>query len=153
MVDRLSPERRSALMSKVRGKNTSPEMRVRGLAHSLGYRFRLHRRDLPGCPDIVFPSHKKIILVHGCFWHRHQGCPKATMPKSRIPYWSEKFRRNVERDQRVIKELRSANWSVRTIWECQTKDQSKLKQILVCFLGQEGRMSHRFARRARFTHR
>lgn len=138
MVDRLSPKRRSALMSKVRDKNTLPEMRVRRLAHSRGYRYRLHRRDLPGCPDIVFPSRRKIVLVHGCFWHRHPGCSKATMPKSRVEYWTEKFRRNVERDKETLKELEQADWSVLIIWECQTKNRSELKRILDSFLGQQG---------------
>ncbi len=134
MIDRLSPERRSALMSKVRGKDTSPEIRVRRMAHSLGYRFRLHRRDLPGCPDLVFPARKKIVLVHGCFWHRHPDCPKATMPKSRVKYWGEKFQKNVERDKKVIADLCSDDWSVLTIWECETKDPDTLKQKLESFL-------------------
>ena len=135
MVDRLSPERRSALMSKVRSKNTLPELRVRRLAHALGYRFRLHKGDLPGCPDLVFPSRRKVIFVHGCFWHRHPDCPKATTPKSRGAYWKAKFQRNVERDRDVEAGLPLLGWEVLTIWECQTKDPTELQRMLAMFLG------------------
>ena len=127
MVDRLTPERRSALMSRVRSKDTSPELRVRKVAHALGYRFRLHRRDLPGCPDLTFVSLGKVIFVHGCFWHRHPRCRKATMPKSRVAFWKAKFDRNVERDQQVKRKLRRLGWRVFTIWECQTHDPERLR--------------------------
>lgn len=138
MVDRLSPARRSALMSKVRSKDTSPELRVRRLAHALGYRFRLHRRDLPGCPDLVLPSRRKVIFVHGCFWHRHPGCPKATTPKSRVAFWTAKFQRNVERDREAEAKLHSLGWKVRTIWECQTKDPEELQRLLTLSLDAKG---------------
>ena len=130
MVDRLSPERRSRLMSRVRGKDTTPELVVRRLAHGLGYRFRLHKKTLPGKPDLVFPRLRVAIFVHGCFWHRHRGCPKATMPKSRVEYWAEKFERNVERDARVVRALEEAGWTVHTIWECETKDRDALRHRL-----------------------
>jgi len=121
LVDRLTPERRSWLMSRVRGTNTTPEMRVRKAAHALGLRFRLHRKDLPGKPDLVFPKHHLALFVHGCFWHRHADCPKASMPKSREDYWKEKFDANVVRDARVETELRRLGWRVATIWECETR--------------------------------
>jgi len=124
MVDRLSPQRRSWLMSRVRGKNTSPEMRVRRAAHGLGLRFRLHPTNLPGKPDLVFPKYNQILFVHGCYWHRHPGCPKASAPSS--PFWRQKFRTNVARDIRVTKQLRKLGWRVAVIWECETKDPVRL---------------------------
>src|SRR5262245_46292388 len=99
MVDHISPQRRSWLMSRVKGKNTTPEMRVRKAAHGLGLRFRLHRKDLPGKPDIVFPKYRVAVFVHGCFWHRHKSCPKASMPKSNTSFWKHKFDQNVKRDK------------------------------------------------------
>lgn len=108
-------------MSRVRGKNTSPEMRVRRAAHALGLRFRLHRKDLPGKPDLVFPKHRVAMFVHGCFWHRHPGCSKASTPKSRTEFWQDKFDANVARDARVQTELEALGWRVVTIWECETK--------------------------------
>lgn len=135
MVDRLSAERRSWLMSRVRSKNTSPEMAVRRVAHALGYRYRLHRRDLPGCPDLVFPSRKAVVFVHGCFWHRHPGCSKASMPKSRVSFWTEKFQRNVVRDRANVTALEQAGWRVLIIWECQTRDPDAIGRGLVAFLG------------------
>ena len=134
MVDRLTPERRSALMAKVRGKNTSPEMAVRRLLFGLGYRYRLHVSNLPGRPDIVFPGRRKVIFVHGCFWHRHPGCPKASTPKSRVEYWEEKFSRNVERDREAVRKLNAEGWDVLIVWECETKRAEVLKRMLVEFL-------------------
>ena len=133
MVDPLSPERRSWLMGRVRQKNTKPEIVVRSLAHQLGYRFRPHRRDLPGRPDLVFPKLKKVIFVHGCFWHRH-GCSKATTPKSNLAYWQPKFAENVERDKRAIAELLSLGWEPMVVWECETRDIDALSQSLSTFL-------------------
>src|ERR1700682_6182336 len=121
-MDRLSAERRSRLMSMVRSKNTTPELLVRRLVHQLGFRFRLHRKDLAGHPDLVFPRRRSIIFVHGCFWHRHAGCRKATMPKTRTTFWAEKFARNVARDIASSKALERDGWSVLTVWECETKD-------------------------------
>ncbi|OSZ69569.1 very short patch repair endonuclease [Sphingomonas sp. IBVSS2] len=130
MADRLTPERRSWLMSRVRGKNTAPELRVRRAAHALGLRFRLHRKDLPGKPDLVFPKHRVAMFVHGCFWHRHQGCPKASNPKSREDYWAEKFDANTSRDKRVTSELEALGWRVITIWECESRNNSELSDLI-----------------------
>lgn len=125
--------KRSRHMARVRSKNTKPEMVVRSYAHSLGYRFRLHRKDLPGSPDLVFPSKSKVVFVHGCFWHRHQGCKYATMPKARRLFWENKFNDNVERDMRKLNELEAGGWHSLVIWECQVKDES-FKLILKDFL-------------------
>ena len=113
-------------MSQVRAKDTSAEMRVRRAAHALGLRYRLHRRDLPGTPDLTFPKHRTIILVHGCFWHRHPGCKKATVPKSRRQFWQSKFAINVARDRQTVERLRALDWMVAIIWECETKTNSVL---------------------------
>ena len=125
-MDRLTAERRSWLMSRVPQKGSTPEIRVRKAAHALGLRFRLHRRDLPGTPDIVFPRHKVALFVHGCFWHRHIGCPKASTPKSRADFWNAKFARNVQRDAENEAELKRQGWRVEIIWECQTKNAKEL---------------------------
>lgn len=113
-------------MAKVGPKNTKPEMVVRKIVHALGYRFRLHRKDLPGSPDLVFPRLRKALFVHGCFWHRHANCKKATTPKTRINFWNEKFRKNIERDERKERELRLQGWDVAVVWECETK---KIEQL------------------------
>jgi len=117
-------------MSRVRGKNTTPEIRVRRAAHALGLRFRLHRKDLPGKPDLIFPKHRVAIFVHGCFWHRHPGCSKTSTPKSRKGFWQAKFDANVERDTRVAEELAALGWRVVTIWECETKRTDGLRDAL-----------------------
>jgi DNA mismatch endonuclease, patch repair protein len=133
-VDRLSPSRRSWLMSRVKSKDTGPEMRVRRAVHGLGYRFRLHQRKLSGCPDLVLPRLRSVIFVHGCFWHRHRGCPKASMPRSHKDYWLDKFVRNAARDRKAKAELKSLGWRVLVVWECQTKDASKLQARLRRYL-------------------
>ena len=125
---------RSELMRRVRGKNTTPERAVRRVAHALGYRFRLHRRDLPGTPDLVFPRLRRAIFVHGCFWHRHEGCPRTTTPKTRAEYWREKFEQNMRRDRRNLAALRRLGWSVLVVWECQTFEQTELLARLSRFL-------------------
>lgn len=125
MTDTLSPEARSERMSRIRGTNTAPERALRSALHRLGVRFRLHAKNLPGRPDIVLPKHHVVILVHGCFWHRHAGCPIATTPKSNTPFWLEKFARNVRRDARNARALRAAGWRVYTCWECRLKTRSK----------------------------
>ena len=125
---------RSYLMARVRGKNTKPELIVRSAAHSLGFRFRLHKRGLPGTPDIVFAGRRKVIFVHGCFWHRHKDCPKASTPKTRIDFWKDKFRANVTRDQKSVQKLEKDGWKVLTVWECQVRDTDQLKEILKGFL-------------------
>lgn len=109
----------SARMRAVRSKDTLPEMIVRRLAHGLGYRFRLHRKDLPGSPDLVFPGRRKVIFVHGCFWHHHTGCKRGTIPSRRPDYWRAKLERNVDRDARNVAELTKLGWQCMTIWECE----------------------------------
>ena len=113
---------RSKNMSAIKSKNTKPEIIVRKFLHSKGYRFRIHRRDLPGSPDIVLPKYKTAIFVHGCFWHRHQGCKYATNPKTRIKFWENKFNQNIKRDKENILSLRNLKWEVLVVWECQLKN-------------------------------
>lgn len=133
-MDRLSPERRSILMSKVRGKDTTPELSIRRLLHALGYRFRLHRRDLPGSPDLVFPSRRAVVFVHGCFWHRHD-CGKGRLPKSNQAFWSTKLGRNVVRDAWNVRALRRLGWRVITVWQCELKNLPRVERRLAKFLG------------------
>lgn len=114
-------EARSRNMRAVRGTNTRPEMLVRRGLHRRGLRFRLHRRDLPGCPDIVLPRHRAVVFVHGCFWHRHEGCRYATTPATRREFWQNKFTANFERDRRALEGLRAAGWRVAVVWECALK--------------------------------
>ena len=128
MVDRLSRERRSWNMSRIRGSDTQPELLVRSVLHRMGYRFRLHVRDLPGCPDIVLPKWQTIIFVHGCFWHRHPGCAQAYQAKSRKRFWQNKLEGNAIRDHRVCAKLRRMGWRVSIIWECQTKKAAILER-------------------------
>lgn len=123
--------RRSALMSRVRQRDTSPELVVRKVAHSLGLRFRLQRRDLPGRPDVVFPSRRIAVFVHGCFWHRHQGCSRCTTPKARKDFWAAKFAANIDRDERATTALIGLGWKVIVIWECETFDQGRLRERIV----------------------
>lgn len=122
----MSKEERSRMMSRIRGKDTRPEKQVRSLLHGMGYRFRLHRKDLPGHPDIVLPKYRTVILVHGCFWHRHRGCKYAYQPKSRVGFWRKKFRENVERDKRNMKALGDLGWNVVVVWECELSEIKKL---------------------------
>ncbi len=129
-VDNLTKEERSAQMSKVRGKNTKPEMAVRSLLHRAGYRYGLHRKDLPGKPDIVMPKYATVIFVHGCFWHRHEGCEKNRTPKTRKKFWEAKFERNIANDKRNTRQLRALGWSVITVWECELKNPEKLLKRL-----------------------
>lgn len=130
----VSPDR-SALMARIGPKDTRPELVVRRLLHAMGRRFRLHRRDLPGTPDIVLPAVKKAIFVHGCFWHRHASCSKATTPKTRREFWTEKFNRNIDRDRRKEGELRELGWDVCTVWECETHNLERLELRLRDWLG------------------
>ncbi|WP_439849746.1 very short patch repair endonuclease [Pseudomonas syringae] len=120
-MDIVDSATRSRMMSGIRGKNTRPELLVRKFLHAHGFRFRLHRKDLPGNPDIVLPKLKTCIFVHGCFWHRHPGCRYATMPKTRPEFWAEKFSKNVARDAKSILALRQLGWRTIIIWECQLK--------------------------------
>ena len=119
-MDRLSPERRSWLMSRIRGANTKPELAVRSLLHGMSYRSRLHRKGLPGTPDIVLPGRSAAVFVHGCFWHGH-ACKAAKMPKSRADYWREKIEDNRRRDRRKRRQLRALGWQVIVVWECELK--------------------------------
>lgn len=121
-------------MSRVHSKSSRPEMLVRRLVFSEGYRYRLHDRKLPGCPDLVFRGRGKVILVHGCFWHRHANCALARMPKSRLDFWEPKLTANAERDARNKKLLAREGWKVLTIWECQLKDTERLKRTIRRFL-------------------
>ena len=146
MTDHLSPDERSRLMSRIRGKDTRPERLVRLVAHRLGYRFRLHRKDLPGTPDLVFPRYHKVIFVHGCFWHRHDGCPKTTLPKTlveqrlvdlrlaRTEYWKAKQNHNAARDEQTIAKLLELGWYFLAIWECQTRNKAEVDQAITEFL-------------------
>lgn len=134
MTDKLSTDRRSLNMSRIRGKNTKPELAVRSLAHKLGYRFRLHRRDLPGTPDLVFPSKKKIIFVHGCFWHGH-GCKRGgSGSKSNQEFWSSKIGKNRQRDVAALADLDRNGWHVLVIWECETNQPEMIHALLDRFL-------------------
>jgi DNA mismatch endonuclease (patch repair protein) len=135
MTDKISKERRSANMRAVRSRNTRPEIRVRQIAHGLGYRFRLHRRDLPGKPDIVFPRHQKAIFVHGCFWHQHNGCRRASVPQSNPRFWRTKLARNAARDAKQLAAIRKRGWRVLVVWECEIKDKKRLTARLRRFLG------------------
>jgi DNA mismatch endonuclease (patch repair protein) len=133
-VDKLSPERRSANMSKIRAKDTLPEIMVRRLVHAMGYRYRLHRKDLPGRPDMAFGPAKKVIFVHGCFWHQHAECRNGRMPRSRPDYWQPKLRRNLERDAARMCVLTKAGWQVLVIWECELKDKGLIERTIRDFL-------------------
>ncbi|MEE2691159.1 MAG: DNA mismatch endonuclease Vsr [Pseudomonadota bacterium] len=137
MVDTLSEARRSANMSAIRSKGMKPEMIVRSLVHRMGYRFRLHVKDLPGKPDLVFRPRSKAIFVHGCFWHQHDDpkCLDGRLPKSRLEYWLPKLERNAVRDRSNQTALRAGGWKVLTIWECETKNLEKLEAKLRGFLG------------------
>jgi len=119
LVDVVDKKTRSRMMSGIRGKNTRPEIAVRRYLHAHGFRFRLHRKDLPGKPDVVLPKYRTAIFVHGCYWHRHDGCKYATTPSSNREFWQRKFRENVERDRRDQARLADAGWNVLVIWECQ----------------------------------
>lgn len=126
-MDKVSKDKRSEIMSRVRSKNTKPEMKVRSALHKAGYRFRLHRKDLPGKPDIVLPKHGTVIFVHGCFWHRHD-CKKATTPKSNEEYWKKKFERNVNSFSKSKSKLIGLGWKVLVVWECQTEKENVLSK-------------------------
>ena len=117
-------------MARIGPRDTKPELAVRRALHRMGYRFRLHRSDLPGKPDIVLPRHRTIFLIHGCFWHRHYGCRFAYMPKSRVQFWQRKFAGNLKRDRKVQKALKELGWKVEVVWECETRDPGKLDRLL-----------------------
>lgn len=134
-MDRLSPQDRSRNMRAIRGKDTKPEVAVRRLLHAAGYRFRLHGAGIPGRPDVVFASRRKVIFVHGCFWHRHKGCRFTYTPKSRIEFWQAKFDQNVARDRRIEAQLRDRGWQYLVLWECEVAAAKVLLIRVAAFLG------------------
>lgn len=133
-MDTLTPEERSQRMALVKNKGTKPEVRVRKALTKLGFRYRLHYGKLPGRPDIVFPSKKKAIFVHGCFWHRHLGCPSTRLPKSRLDFWEPKLEGNRRRDIEKQRQLGDLGWDYLVVWECETRDENKLADKLNDFL-------------------
>lgn len=135
MADRFTPEERSRIMAKVKGRDTKPEILVRRILHRLGYRFRLYRKDLPGKPDIVLPRHRKIIFVHGCFWHGHD-CKRGARPETNADFWNAKITGNKERDARNREELKRLGWDVLTLWVCEMKDPDELAERLGRFIEQ-----------------
>lgn len=132
-MDTLTPEMRSWNMSRIRGKDTKPELAVRSLLHGLGYRFRLKNDQIPGKPDIILPRYKAVIFVHGCFWHRHADCRYAYKPKSKIEFWQQKFEANIQRDQKVSEQLKELGWHQLIVWECEIKDIDTLKKKIKVF--------------------
>ena len=124
-------EQRSRNMSAIKSKNTKPEIAVRKLLHSMGYRFRLHRKDLPGSPDIVLPKYKTVIFVHGCFWHRHKDCKYSTTPKTRREFWENKFKANLKRDLEIQEKIKNLDWRSVVIWECETKNMENLREKII----------------------
>ena len=136
MVDTISPERRSDNMRRIRSKDTTPELALRRMLYRMGFRFRLHRKDLPGKPDLVFPGRKKVLFLHGCFWHQHQGCREGRVPDTRREYWEPKLARNQERDALAQKALQALGWDVLTLWECElAKAPAAIAAQLRQFLG------------------
>ncbi|HYM78782.1 MAG TPA: DNA mismatch endonuclease Vsr [Candidatus Dormibacteraeota bacterium] len=134
-MDTISHVRRSENMRRIRSQHTKPELVIRSLVHRLGFRFRLHRRDLPGRPDLTFPSLKRVIFVHGCFWHQHKRCADGRLPKSRQSYWVPKLQANVVRDKRHRANLKRLGWNVLVVWDCETADTARLATRLQNYLG------------------
>ena len=135
MADNVSPAVRSAMMARVRNRNTEPELRVRKVLHRAGYRFRLHRTDLPGTPDILLPRHKLAIFVHGCFWHGHQDCKRARLPETSADFWKAKIERNIARDAHVKASLADLGYRVLTVWGCEVKDEVRLLSRVASIVG------------------
>jgi DNA mismatch endonuclease (patch repair protein) len=135
-MDGLTKARRSENMRRIKSQDTKPEMVVRRLVHGMGYRYRLHVRDLSGKPDLVFASRQRIIFVHGCFWHQHKGCVDSHIPNSRQSYWLPKLTRNVERDKQHLSVLRKAGWKCLIVWECETQNPIRLSKRITGFLGE-----------------
>lgn len=134
MVDILTPEQRSSIMSRIKGRETKPEKLVRSILHKIGYRFTLHNKNLPGKPDIVLPRHQKIVFVHGCFWHGHKRCKRAKRPDTHKEFWNRKIEGNIKRDEKVGRQLRSLGWKLLVLWQCQTRDIEKLLKSLERFM-------------------
>ena len=137
-MDTITPRRRSENMRAIRSKDMAPELAVRRLVHGMGYRFRLHRKDLPGKPDLVFPSRRKVIFVHGCFWHQHSGCREGRVPGSRTEYWVPKLEKNHLRDEANKSHLEEEGWKVLIIWECELRDIVALEKKVKLFLKRPG---------------
>ena len=137
MTDVFSKEKRSWIMSRVKGRDTKPEILVRSLVHLMGFRFRIHRRDLPGNPDIVLPRYGKVIFVHGCFWHGHKRCPRSKRPSTNKGFWNKKLDENIERDKRFRRKLRRMGWKVLVVWQCEIRKPEKLLGKLERFLHDE----------------
>lgn len=133
-MDRLSRERRSRLMRRVKSKNTTPEIKVRSIVHRLGFRFRIHYNKLPGKPDIAFPGRRKVIFVHGCFWHGHHNCSKGRLPKSNLSVWRPKIEKNRLRDSENVLSLAAAGWETLVVWQCQLSDVTALTSRITSFL-------------------
>lgn len=132
-MDTLTPSQRSTVMSHVKAKNSKPELQVRSALHKLGYRYRLHRKDLPGCPDLVFPARKKVIFVHGCFWHGHC-CPRGKLPQTNVEFWTTKIEKNTARDAKALEKLHTLGWEVEVIWECEIRSDKQFLLKLTQFL-------------------
>ncbi len=128
MVDTIDPSRRSENMRRIRSTDTKPELRLRKLVYSLGFRYRLHRKDLPGNPDLIFASRRKVIFVHGCFWHQHEKCADGRIPRSKTEYWLPKLNRNVERDLSALIQLKQMGWGALVVWECELSSAGTIKQ-------------------------
>ncbi|MHB8137988.1 MAG: very short patch repair endonuclease [Smithellaceae bacterium] len=140
MTDTLSPEERSKRMSLIRGKGSAPEMKLRCLVHKMGFRYRLHIKELPGKPDLVFPSRHAVIFMHGCFWHRHEKCKLSRLPKSKLGFWKTKLEENIKRDVRNQRQLISLGWRILIVWECEITDTERVSAIVREFLReQEGK--------------
>jgi DNA mismatch endonuclease (patch repair protein) len=137
MTDVFSKEKRSWIMSRVRGRDTKPEILVRSFVHRMGFRFRIHRRDLPGNPDIVLPRHGKVIFVHGCFWHGHKRCQRSKRPTTNKGFWNKKLDENIERDKRFQRKLRLMGWKVLVLWQCEVRKPEKMLRKLERFLHDE----------------
>ena len=134
MADTFTAEQRRTVMSHVKGRDTKPEVKVRRILHGLGYRFRLHRKDLPGKPDIVLPKYRAVVQVHGCFWHGHPGCRRSARPTTNVEFWNRKIDGNIARDQAAYEALGRLGWAVLVVWECETRDLDALKERLTRFL-------------------
>lgn len=134
MTDVFDKDKRSAIMSRVKGVDTKPEMIVRAMVHLMGYRYRLHRKDLPGKPDLVLPRHHKAVFVHGCFWHGHEHCSRSKRPTTHTEFWDSKLDGNMQRDIRFQRELTRMGWDILVVWECETRKPELLKQTLERFL-------------------
>ncbi len=137
-MDTVSAKRRSEIMSRVRGTNTRPELTVRRLVHAMGFRYRLHRRDIPGVPDLAFIGARKVIFVHGCFWHRHPGCPNTRTPKSNVGFWRAKLTANRRRDLANARKLAASGWRMLVVWECETGNLNLVRRKVASFLGRGG---------------